>query len=575
MAADGDPSAAILQWCRQLAHRPLAAYLTAVAGACLALGLAVALAPAASAPVPYFLLGPVVLVATLVAGPRPGAAALAAAVLGAVLLERSVASGAVRSTLAATTLPLVMLAASGAVLVALGGFLRRALIRLMTSEERLRLAVRSTGLGTWDFDGVSGKRRWSRQFRDIIGFGRDVPPEPTSFAALIHPDDRDRVNARYREAHSPHGDGWYDAEFRIRRADTGEERWVAATGRMFFDARGHVTRAAGAIVDVTKRRAVETALRESEERYRTLLETAPDAIHVHRDGVIILANQQAVTLFGGRTQEDIVGRAALSLVDEASLALARVRTARLTSAGQRNPPVELLVRRLDGASVPVEAASAVVHLEGRPAILAVLRDISERKTAEAQRELLMREVDHRARNALTIVLSLVRLTRASGRREFVAAVEGRVAALARTHSLLASNRWRYADLKVVVADELASWGGERGVSIGGPAVSLRPEAVQPMAMLLHELATNAAKYGALSVASGRLDISWRQEADGSLQLHWDESGGPRIPAPPVEAGFGTTLMESVVRDQLHGYISRQWRECGLRCEIAIGREGLS
>ncbi|MFO1047792.1 MAG: PAS domain S-box protein [Geminicoccaceae bacterium] len=504
--------------------------------------------------------------ATLVAGPRPGAAALAVALLGAVWLEPSAMEMGP---------PLAMLAVSGAILVTLGGFLRRLLVRLMTSEERLRLAVRSTGLGTWDFDGVSGKRRWSRRFRAIIGVGNDVPPEPAAFAALIHPDDRDWVNDRYREAHAPQGDGWYDAEFRIRRADTGEERWVAATGRMFFDVRGHLTRAAGAIVDVTKRRAVENALRESEERYRTLLETAPDAIHVHRDGVIILANQRAVTLFGGRTQEDIVGRAAMSLVDAASLELARVRTARLSSPGQRNPPVELILRRLDGTSVPVEAASAVVHLDGRPAILAVLRDVSERKTAEAQRELLMREVDHRARNALTIVLSLVRLTRASGQREFVAAVEGRVAALARTHSLLASNRWRYADLEAVVSDELASLGGERGVSIGGPAVSLRPEAVQPMAMLLHELATNAVKYGALSVADGRLAISWQQDANGSLRFHWDESGGPRIPSPPLETGFGTTLIESAVRDQLYGHIDRQWRECGLRCEIAIGREGLS
>ena len=184
---------------------------------------------------------------------------------------------------------------------------------------------------------------------------------------------------------------------------------------------------------------------ESEERYRTLVETAPDAIHVHRDGVIILANQQAVTLFGEKKQEDIVGRTAMSLVDQASLELARARTAKLTSPDQRNPPVQLILRRLDGTSVPVEAASAVVHLEGRPAILAVLRDISERKVAEAQQALLMRELDHRARNVLTIVQSSVRLTRAP-KREFIEAVEGRVvAALARTHSMLANNRWRYAD----------------------------------------------------------------------------------------------------------------------------------
>ena len=88
-------------------------------------------------------------------------------------------------------------------------------------------------------------------------------------------------------------DGWYQAEFRIRRADDGVERWVATTGRMFFDAKGKLVRAAGTILDITAQRNADAALRESEERYRTLIETSPDAVHVHRDGVIILANQQA------------------------------------------------------------------------------------------------------------------------------------------------------------------------------------------------------------------------------------------------------------------------------------------
>ncbi len=575
MDARGDPSAVLFQWCRQLARRPLAAYAAAVTGACLALALDVALALVASAAVPHLIFGPVLMTVALIAGAGPGAAALAVALVGTALLDPSVAAGVASSPSAETALPLGLLAVSGGILVTLGAWLRRALVRLLASEERFRLAIRSTGLGTWDFDGISGARHWSSEFRSIIGAGSDIRADTTYFASLIHPDDRDWVKARYQEAHAPHGDGWYEAEFRIRRADTGEERWVAATGRMFFDGRGKLTRAAGTIVDVTERRVVETALLESEERYRTLVETAPDAIHVHRDGVIILANQQAVTLFGGQTQEDVVGRTAMSLVDQASLELARARTAKLTSPGQRNPPVEMILRRLDGTSVPVEAASAVVHLEGRPAILAVLRDISERKAAEAQQALLMRELDHRARNVLTIVQSLVRLTRAPSRREFIEAVEGRVAALARTHSLLASNRWRYADLRTVIADELASLSGERGVRVDGPPVSLRPEAVQPMAMLVHELATNAVKHGALSLIGGKLLVSWRKELDGSLHLTWDETDGPPILAPPEKAGFGTTLMESVVRDQLGGHLERFWRECGLRCEIVVGQDRLS
>ncbi|MGD9510081.1 MAG: PAS domain S-box protein [Geminicoccaceae bacterium] len=680
------------------------AYAGAVIGTGLAVAIDTALSVAGSTPVPHLILGPILLAAALLGGAGPGLAALGLSLIAVALLDPSASPGSPLWPSAGQTLHLGLMAVSGGGLVGLGVWLHGALVRLLASEERFRLAIRSTGLGTWDLDGSTGARHWSSEFRAIIGVDEDTLADTAFFATLIHPDDRDRVTDQYRAAHSPRGDGWYEAEFRIRRADNEEERWVAATGRVYFDGQGKLLRAVGTILDITQRRHVETALRESEERYRTLLETAPDAVHVHRDGVIIFANQQAVTLFGGRVPEDVIGRTAMSLVDPASLALAQARTARLASPGQRNPPIEMILRRLDGNSVPVEAASAVVQLEGRPAILAVLRDttdrkrseaalresetrfrlaaaaiqgivcdidiprgliwfsdglervlgirpealpsstkwwreqihpedqsrladaqtlqddpelshldreyrvrhsdgrwvhvhdrsfvvrdpschplrligvltdVSERKAAEAQQALLMREVDHRARNALTIVQSLVRLTRAPSRRAFIEAVEGRVAALARTHSLLASNRWRCADLQTVIADELSAICGEPRVRIAGPSVSLRPEAVQPVAMLFHELATNAVKHGALSTNGGRLLVSWDRGRDGALHLVWDESDGPPIPAAPQEAGFGSTLMASVVRDQFGGQLECQWRESGLRCEIVIGADRLS
>jgi PAS domain S-box-containing protein len=128
----------------------------------------------------------------------------------------------------------------------------------------------------------------------------------------------------------------------------------------------------------------EAALRESEERYRTLIDTSPDAVHVHCDGVIILANQEAARLFGASAPGEIIGLPAMDLVEEASLALARNRTARLVRLGKRNPPVELTLKRLDGSRVVAEAASAAVMLEGKLAVQAVLRDITERRLAEDQ-----------------------------------------------------------------------------------------------------------------------------------------------------------------------------------------------
>jgi two-component sensor histidine kinase len=141
--------------------------------------------------------------------------------------------------------------------------------------------------------------------------------------------------------------------------------------------------------------------------------------------------------------------------------------------------------------------------------------------------------------------------------------------------LLAANRWRYADLRTVIVDEFASLSRAPGIRITGPPVSLRPEAVQPVAMLVHELATNAVKYGALSVTKGRLVVSWLRELDGDLHLAWDEAGGPPILAAPEEAGFGTSLMQTVVRDQLGGELTCFWRESGLRCEILIKQDRLN
>ena len=238
--------------------------------------------------------------AALLGGFGPGMVALLIGVLGAwwILLPSPRQLLPLSSSQAAN---LVILTITGGLLVVLAATFRRAITRLFASEERLRLAIRSTGLGTWDFDGATGLRRWSDEFRAIIGLDALSPADPQLFATLIHPDDSDRVNKRRRAAYDPAGGGWYQAEFRIRRADDGTERWVAATGRMYFDANGELARAAGTILDITAQRNSDAALRESEERYRTLIETSPDAVHVHRDGVIILANQQAAELFGGRT----------------------------------------------------------------------------------------------------------------------------------------------------------------------------------------------------------------------------------------------------------------------------------
>jgi signal transduction histidine kinase/DNA-binding response OmpR family regulator len=199
---------------------------------------------------------------------------------------------------------------------------------------------------------------------------------------------------------------------------------------------------------------------------------------------------------------------------------------------------------------------------------ALFLDVTARRIATERQMLLAREVDHRAKNALAVVQSVVRLTRADDVRGYSRAVEGRVAALARAHTLLAEDRWRGTEVRVVVEHELAAHRSSQ-LLIEGPALRLRPEAVQPLSMVLHELATNAAKYGALSVPDGRLAVNWRHDHPAApLQLRWTELNGPPV-APPERRGFGSTLIEATVRGQLGGTVVMHYRREGVQCEVTI------
>jgi len=204
-------------------------------------------------------------------------------------------------------------------------------------------------------------------------------------------------------------------------------------------------------------------------------------------------------------------------------------------------------------------------------VLGTAIEITKRKEAEERQDLLAREVDHRARNALAVVQSIVRLTRAGTVSGYVAAVEGRIKALARAHVLLSDSRWHGADLGELVAEELAPYRVSEAdkVKIGGPRVSLQPHVAQGLALALHELATNAAKHGALSSMAGVVDVSWQNQPDG-VTLRWAESGGPQIEPPPARS-FGLNVIRASVEGQLAGTAVFDWDPQGMRCTLSIPR----
>lgn len=239
------------------------------------------------------------------------------------------------------------------------------------------------------------------------------------------------------------------------------------------------------------------------------------------------------------------------------------------------------IRRADGAERWIRHRRVPAPGAIPSQVVAVFSDVTAEREAAERQLLLAREVDHRAKNVLAVVQSILRLTRADSPAAYASAVSGRIEALARAHGLLSRGGWAGTDLGSLLAQEFAPYAGGAAPAesaprwaTAGPCLSLRPEAVQPLAMALHELTTNSAKYGALSVPEGGVRISWTlapREAGGPpwLLLDWEEAGGPPVAGAPARAGFGSRVVRQTVERQLGGAVGFEWEPEGLRCRLAF------
>jgi len=445
-------------------------------------------------------------------------------------------------------------------------------------ETRLRLALDQARLGYFTWDTLTDVVEMSRRAREIFGIPPGAPSETwTELSERLHPKDRDRARAEVERVLMDRAD--YAIEYRVQRPDGGGEIWVAALGRgRYAEGDGTPVGMIGVVQDVTERKVAEAALREERDRAQRYFEAAKttllvlDARHCLRE-----INAAGCELLG-EPRDAVLGRdwrtSFLPPEDRE-----RVGKRLAAFAAGDDPPAlhEGRVMRADGEIRLVDWRTlALRDHEGRfTGVLSSGEDVTERRATAERQALLAREVDHRARNALAVVQAVIRLTKAGTVAEFAQAVEGRVAALARAHGLLAEERWRAADLRQLLEQELAPFGnGAPAVSLHGSTIAIRPAAVQAVAMALHELATNAAKYGALSVPGGRLEVAWSQDALG-LAIAWREAGGPVRAVHPERRGFGSRVLDATLREQLDGTIERIWTEQGLVVEIRIPRQHLA
>jgi PAS domain S-box-containing protein len=284
---------------------------------------------------------------------------------------------------------------------------------------------------------------------------------------------------------------------------------------------------------------------------------------------IVLANDSFLKLTG-YSAEEVVGRNCRFLQGEGTsqTTVAEVRDA---IAQHRDITTEILNYRKDGTPFWNQLhISALRDDDGSVAYyFASQIDVTEQRRIKALEEAehrLLLEVDHRTKNVLAIVESVVRLSKADSVEAYSASVQQRVQALARTHMLLAENGWKHVALDKIVSSQVGVFGAGN-VTAEGPALAIPAPSVQPIGLALHELATNAAVHGALAHSGGSLEIGWRPEGNG-LVLDWNERGLTRAPQQK-KRGFGTVLLGAVLEKQLGGTVTRDWRDDGLSVHIEL------
>jgi PAS domain S-box-containing protein len=341
---------------------------------------------------------------------------------------------------------------------------------------------------------------------------------------------------------------------------------------------GEVVGVYAIISDITKRLTAERALAESETRLRLATEFAEVGLwDVEGGGGALYWDDRVRGLFGVPLDQPV------SMADfYAGLHPEDLEATTLAYAAASDPALRALydveyrtIGASDGAVRWVAAKGrGLFDAEGRcMRVTGTAVDITARKAVEEARDLLMREVDHRARNSLAVIQSVVRLTDAPDVETFRSALQGRVEAMARAQTALAKSQWRGGSIGQVVRDELlSSVVAASRLHLSGDEVPLSAEQMQPLSMILHELATNAAKYGALSVTDGVVDVRWSGTPAG-WSLSWQEHGGPPV-AAPARTGFGSRLVRSLAR-QLDAEILFTWEAGGLGVDLRVAQRAVS
>ncbi|MGE4080561.1 MAG: PAS domain S-box protein [Reyranella sp.] len=435
---------------------------------------------------------------------------------------------------------------------------------LSQSHAKLTLAEQSAGIGIWDTDLATDLCRATPIFFRLMGLPPSEGPFPNDkVRAVRHPEDAAKVVDGFRQALAE-GRDHYEVEYRIVRPSDGQLRWIFGRGRVIRDGAGKPVRYSGVDIDITDRKQAEQQLRESEERFSKAFNAAahPMSITTLREGRYVDINQAGLAA-SGLSREQVIGRTVRDLGFYNDPATAEIIRDRLTREGSLTD-LETTLRGRRGPRTYL-LSGTLVELKGEPCLLTSAVDITERKRAEEHIHLLMNELNHRANNLLMVIQAIARQTATTtDPRDFAERFTERLNGIAASNALLVSGNWRGVDVAQLVRSQVTPFAGDSGrIGLDGPAIRVKPQAAQAIGMALHELATNAAKHGALANDAGRIDIAWSVSSDGArtFRIVWSEREGPPVVAP-TRTGFGRTVVERMITGTLGGCAVLQLMDSG-------------
>ncbi|WP_234906366.1 PAS domain S-box protein [Rhizobium rhizogenes] len=434
---------------------------------------------------------------------------------------------------------------------------------LRESEERVSAIISqsATGIAQYELDG-----RFSlvnRRFCEIVGYSESDLLD-LRMQDITYPDDQHDTMQLFK-AMLATGES-FEIEQRYVRKD-GNLVWVTNSASGVRDrSADRIRRAVSVVTDISERKRAQ----EVERRLAAIIASSDDAILSTDLNMMITSWNSGAERLYGHSAEEAIGHSVMMLVpddrsEEEPAILAQIR------AGQKVEPYETKRRHSDGKLVDVLlSVSPIYDTYGRiVGASKIAHDISAKKEAEHLQSVLAGELNHRVKNVLATVMAISRQTlgRDDVDKASVETFDARLASMARAHDLLIHGKWEEADLMAVINQALSPYPRER-FEISGPAIKLAPRTVVSISLSLHELATNAAKYGALSVPDGHVAIIWSSEAGDTdrLRLRWQETGGPAV-KPPTRKGFGSRLIENLLAAELNGKVKISYEPSGLICEV--------